>query len=558
MSPRAKEALTGVKPFSERVIMATFQSNPATTIISAYSPTSKATDEATSTFYETLRDAIQSVPKHNFLAVLGDFNGRLGADNVPHSFHQEANANGDLMEEHALVAANTRFRKPKKKLWTRLSPPDNNQEKYKQQINFILVRKKWRKSIRDAQAFNSFASVGSDHRVVSAKVRLSLQVPKKQARRKVKYVWGALECDQVLQEKYAVEVRNRFKSLEADEDATDRYERFIKAHEGAAQAALTPISKRKKVKFYSNDPRVLQVRQEMEAAYVNLVAEGKQEEGGYIGKKEQLNKVYDKVMAEDLAKKIKNTRDSLFNNQSSKGWALVKEVTGKGSSFQPKSTCGTVTSKNLGSSPVVEKEDEETQPVFWDLLINDGPFTIREYQSAKSSFKPGKGCGEDRIVPEVLKWVPIDDLVLNISNKAFVDRELPKHWTVLNIIPIPKTGDPTKADNYRGISLSSVVAKVYSRMILNRIRPVLDPLLRKNQNGFREKRSTVSKILALRRIIEGVNRKHLPAVMAFIDFKKAFDSVHRRKLMEILQAYGIHARIVQAISDVYANTSAGC
>ena len=36
-------------------------------------------------FYESLSDAIQSVPAHNFLAVLGDFNGRLVADNVPHS-----------------------------------------------------------------------------------------------------------------------------------------------------------------------------------------------------------------------------------------------------------------------------------------------------------------------------------------------------------------------------------------------------------------------------------------------------------------------------------------
>ncbi|KAK2159313.1 hypothetical protein NP493_1729g00048 [Ridgeia piscesae] len=64
-----------------------------------------------------------------------------------------------------------------------------------------------------------------------------------------------------------------------------------------------------------------------------------------------------------------------------------------------------------------------------------------------------------------------------------MDRELPRHWTIINIIPIPKSGD-TKTDNYRGISLSSVVAKVYNRMILNIIRPKLDPWLRINQNGF--------------------------------------------------------------------------
>ena len=201
-------------------------------------------------------------------------------------------------------------------------------------------------------------------------------------------------------------------------------------------------------------------------------------------------------------------------------------------------------------------EDEEIEPVFQDLQIDDGPFTLKEYQRAKGSLKAGKSCGEDGIVPEVLKWVLIDDLVLHISNKAFMDRELPRHWTIINIIPIPKSGDLTKTDNYRGISLSFVVAKVYNRMILNRIRPKLDPWLRINQNGFREKRTTTSQVLALRRVIEGVKRKHLPAVMMFIDFKKPFDSIHRGKLMNILRAYRIPARIVQSISDVYDNTSA--
>ena len=167
---------------------------------------------------------------------------------------------------------------------------------------------------------------------------------------------------------------------------------------------------------------------------------------------------------------------------------------------------------------MVEDEDEEIEPLFQDLQIDDGPFTLKEYQRAKGSLKAGKSCGEDGIVSEELKWVLIDDLVLHISNKAFMDRELPRHSTIIYIIPIHKSGDLTKAVNYRGISLSSGLAKVYNRVILNRIRSKLDPWLRINQNGFREKRTTTSQVLALTRIIEGVKRKHLPAVMTFIDF----------------------------------------
>ena len=92
ISPTAKKALTAVKSISERVLMTSFQSNLTITIISAYSPTSDVTEEVMKNFYKSLSDAIQSVPAHNFLAVFGDFNRRLGADNVPHSYHQNTNS----------------------------------------------------------------------------------------------------------------------------------------------------------------------------------------------------------------------------------------------------------------------------------------------------------------------------------------------------------------------------------------------------------------------------------------------------------------------------------
>jgi hypothetical protein len=80
-------------------------------------------------------------------------------------------------------------------------------------------------------------------------------------------------------------------------------------------------------------------------------------------------------------------------------------------------------------------------------------------------------------VPDLLNSVPIDNLILNIINKGYSSLTLPDKWKILNIISIPKSGDLTKTDNYRGISLSSVIGKVYNRMLLNRICPFLDTLL---------------------------------------------------------------------------------
>ena len=83
-------------------------------------------------------------------------------------------------------------------------------------------------------------------------------------------------------------------------------------------------------------------------------------------------------------------------------------------------------------------------------------------------------------MPELLKVVDIDDIILNISNKFYMDGQMPDQLGILNLIPLPKSGDLSKTGNYRGIALTSLIMKTINRMILNRLRPVVDPLLRGN------------------------------------------------------------------------------
>ena len=127
-------------------------------------------------------------------------------------------------------------------------------------------------------------------------------------------------------------------------------------------------------------------------------------------------------------------------------------------------------------------------------------------------------------------------------------------WKQGCILPFPKKGNLAYTDNYKGITLTAVATKTYHKMLLNRIRPHVDPLLCKNQNGFRTKRTTTAQILALGRLIEGVKSKQLPAIITFIDFRKAFDSIHHVKL-EILLEYGIPQQIVLDIQVLYTNTT---
>ena len=179
----------------------------------------------------------------------------------------------------------------------------------------------------------------------------------------------------------------------------------------------------------------------------------------------------------------------------------------------------------LGSTQDVDDPDEVIPNLFEDLEINDDLFTLEEYRKVKASLKTGKAAGPDTIPPEVFKHCDFDEIALEFCNKALMENDKPDLWSFMNIIPVPKSGDLTNTNSYRGISLICMIAKIYNRLILNRIRSVIDVKLRINQNGFRSKRTTVAQILTLRRIIEGVKANNLPAILTFIDFKKAFDSV---------------------------------
>ena len=106
----------------------------------------------------------------------------------------------------------------------------------------------------------------------------------------------------------------------------------------------------------------------------------------------------------------------------------------------------------------------------------------------------------------------------------------------------------------RGITLMSIAAKVYNKILLSRIRDHVDPILRKNQAGFHPGRSCAQQMHILRRIIEAFGSYQIPLTITFIDFKKAFDSINRNVMFSVLRHYGIPEVIVNAISVLYNNS----
>jgi len=144
----------------------------------------------------------------------------------------------------------------------------------------------------------------------------------------------------------------------------------------------------------------------------------------------------------------------------------------------------------LGKAPNIEQGDVDLVDILQDLQIDDNNFTLEEMAKVKKQIREEKKSGSDNIPPKVLKRCNLDDIFLNFANKLLNDNGKPEQWS--EMVPLPKTGDLSDTGNYRGISLSSIVAKFVNKMILNRIQPKLDQHLRANQNGFRPGRTTTA------------------------------------------------------------------
>ena len=87
--------------------------------------------------------------------------------------------------------------------------------------------------------------------------------------------------------------------------------------------------------------------------------------------------------------------------------------------------------------------------------------------------------------------------------------------------------------------------------MIDRIRNGVDIRLRNEQAGYRKGRGTTEQIFILRNIIEQANEWQASLYINFIDFEKAFDSIHRESLWLIMQKYGIPDKIVRMVKVFY-------
>ena len=139
------KCVLGYDPISERVIIVRIQGHPINIpIIQVYAPTSDAADEDIEDFYETAQSAVDSIPKRDFLIIMGDWNAKIGKTEKSECLGQYGlgtrNERGDKLEEffmaNGLVIGNT--------LNTTLEDCGHGQAHgiTRNQIDYIMIKKR--------------------------------------------------------------------------------------------------------------------------------------------------------------------------------------------------------------------------------------------------------------------------------------------------------------------------------------------------------------------------------------------------------------------------------
>ena len=202
-------------------------------------------------------------------------------------------------------------------------------------------------------------------------------------------------------------------------------------------------------------------------------------------------------------------------------------------------------------NPITEEEEVELKDMIEEIDTQEP--TPGEVREVIKGLQNGKAPGIDSITAELLK-ADIEfstQKVHQLLQKIWQQEKIPMNWKKGLIIKLAKKGNLKDCKNSRGITLLPVVGKILGRIIIDRIRRGIDSRLRKEQAGYRRGRGTTEQVFILRNIIEQVNEWQATLHLTFVDFEKAFDSVHRESLWLIMKKYGIPEKIVKIVKTFY-------
>ena len=149
-------------------------------------------------------------------------------------------------------------------------------------------------------------------------------------------------------------------------------------------------------------------------------------------------------------------------------------------------------------------------------------------------------------------------IILKLFNHILNTEIYPQNWSKGFIIALFKNGDQNDPTNYRGITISNCIGKLFTKLLNTRLLNFLisNKIITKNQIGFMPGHRTADHILVLKTIIDTFKNKRKQLFLCFIDLRKAFDSVFHSGLIYKLMKAKLSSKYINLIQSMYSNITA--
>nr|KAG5694841.1 hypothetical protein BaRGS_028769 [Batillaria attramentaria] len=585
LAPEAQRALIGWEPVNSRIITAKFitkKKDIKLNIIQCYAPTNDAEEEKKDDFYQQLQTVIDRGGAKDMTILMGDFNAKIGSDNTgyedtmgTHGLGQ-MNENGERFADfcalNQLVIGGSIFphKRIHKATWR---SPDHVTEN---QIDHICISRKFRRSWRDVRVMRG-ADVPSDHHLLATTLRLRLKRHTNANSTRTRYNVGLLRNTDT-QAAFRISLSNRFQPLQdliedSEMDIETQWEHSKKLWHDTCEEVLGKRKTQHKEWISADTIQKLEVRKEKKTALNTSRtrrAKAKAQEE-YTAADREVKRSTRKDKRDYIDNLASQAEEAARQGNLKDLYQVTKKLAGK---FQQ--TDKPVKDKN--GHPLTTTEEQlkrwaehfrellnrpipetppDIPPAETELPINCDKPSKAEIRKAIMTLKNGKAAGPDEIPAEAIKadTETAVNMLHSLFSKIWEKEEVPAQWKEGIVIKLPKKGDLRDCSNYRGIMLLSVPGKVLNRILLERMREAVDPMLRDQQAGFRRNRSCADQIASLRIIVEQSLEWNSPLYINFIDYEKAFDSVDREALWKLLRHYGVPGKIISLIQCTYQDMS---
>ena len=173
--------------------------------------------------------------------------------------------------------------------------------------------------------------------------------------------------------------------------------------------------------------------------------------------------------------------------------------------------------------------------------LNERTISLEEVRYAVNEIKSGKAPGLDVFPVECLKKGGMAELefLVGLLNLSFDMGVVPIDWRGACIVPLYKgKGDKSECSYSSGISLLSVVGKLFGRVLIKRVRAGTECAKEEEQCGFRQGRGCMNQVFAVRQVCE-----------KYID-----DIIDRHGMWQMLRVYGVGRKFIKAVQSFYIDS----